>query len=847
MKKRFAYSALVALALLAPAYSQTTAKPVVSGMATAGDFGGYAGAAAPGSYVEIYGSNLAGTSRGWATSDFKGSAAPTSLDGVTVTVNGTPAFISYVSPAQVNIGIPDDVPTDAAVPVFVSYQGQSSTPAKLALFALQPGFLAPSRFKVGGTQYVAAVHADGTFVNSGNIPGTQANPAVAGETLVFYGIGFGPLRQGAVAGQIAGGQSAIANTFTMSIGNVPATVPYAGLAPGLVGVYQFNVVVPQNVPAGDQAIQTTLNGKANTLQTLSISVRGPAAPGPPQNATATAGDGSATISFTTQGGGGGQGNRYTVSCTGGGATVTASGTASPISVTGLTNGIAYSCTVATVGPAGTGNPSPAVTVTPTASAPAGAGFTLTSSVGANGGVLPSDYTCDGTGSTIPLSWSNVPAGTKEFALLMTTLPGDGSTKWNWVLYHIPPIVTSITKDSFLLGTLGTGSDGPGTVYNPPCSQGPGTKVYTYTLYALSDAPTFSVPASQVNGQMVTDAISSLKLGSSVLNLSATRTTNTGSTPACAQIVSSTRASKSGTASVNCDGAYAYVGSIGITTQPMMNGIASTNLQIPVPQNFQGANGWKIPLNPAIAAKPTDVVDGPLGVAINGVPIFNPCTQGGCVTGGDTKALGQLDTCNGHAGRADDYHYHAAPNCMMADQPPTYWDTHPLGWALDGFAIFGYRDADGTTATRDGICGGNTKTAPNAPAGYAYHVTDASPYVTSCLIGTPSPDLPNQGSKYRPLRQPPVMPFNDTNMTLTADPTDGYQVLQFTSGVTFRTNETGSDNYTNPPGTYRIRYKQVLGADLIPLLAQKPGATACWNFQFLNTGGAATQPNVNYCK
>ena len=62
MKKRFAYSALVALALLAPAYSQTTAKPVVSGMATAGDFGGYAGAAAPGSCVEIHGSNLAGTS-----------------------------------------------------------------------------------------------------------------------------------------------------------------------------------------------------------------------------------------------------------------------------------------------------------------------------------------------------------------------------------------------------------------------------------------------------------------------------------------------------------------------------------------------------------------------------------------------------------------------------------------------------------------------------------------------------------------------------------------------------------------------------------------------------------------
>ena len=817
-------------------------------MSTAGGFGGYAGASAPGSYVEIFGTNLAGSSRGWATSDFNGSTAPTTIDGVTVTVNGTAAFINYVSPGQVNIEVPDNIATGSAVPVVVSFQGQSSTPATLTLNPTQPGFLAPPSFKVGATQYIAAIHgATGGVVSSGNIPGTQANPAVGGETLIFYGIGFGPLRQGPVAGQIASGQTAIANTFTVSIGGAAATVAYAGLVPGLVGVYQFNVVVPQNAPAGDQAITTALAGRANTLQTLSLSVRGPALPGPPQNVIATPGDGSASISFTPQGGGSGQGNRYTVSCTGGGSTITATGTASPIVVTGLTNGITYNCMIATVSANGTGNPSPAVAVTPAAGTSDGTGFTLASSAGVNGGTLPVDYTCDGTGSTIPLSWSNVPAGTREFALLMTTLPGDGTTKWNWVLYRIPANIRSLAKDSFLIGTLGVGSDGPGTVYNPPCSQGPGTKIYTYTLYALSDALTLSAPSAQVNGQMVTDAISSLKLGSAVLNLGAARTNNTGSSPECARIISSTRASKLGTASVSCDGTYAYVGSIGITTQPMMNGITSTNLQIPIPQNFQGANGWKIPLNPAIAAKPTDVVDGPLGVAINGVPIFNPCTQGGCVTGGDTKALGQLDTCNGHAGRADDYHYHAAPTCMMADQTANYWDTHPLGWALDGFAIFGYRDADGTTAARDTICGGNTRQVSNAPAGYAYHVTDSSPYVTSCLIGTPSPDLANQASKYHPLRQPPVRPFNNSNMTLTTDAADGYQVLQFTSSNTFQTNETGSDNYTNPPGTYKIRYKQVTGADLIPLLAQKPGATACWNFQFLNSSGATTQPTVSYCK
>ncbi len=350
--------------------------------------------------------------------------------------------------------------------------------------------------------------------------------------------------------------------------------------------------------------------------------------------------------------------------------------------------------------------------------------------------------------------------------------------------------------------------------------------------------------------MLTDAISSLKLGSATLNLSATRSVNPpASSAGCAYLINSTRSSRSGTASVSCDGVYGYVSSIGMTTAQTMNGITSTNLQIPIPQNFQGANGWKIPLNPAIAASPTSVVDGPLGVAINGLTIFNPCTQGGCTTGGDTKVLGQLDSCNGHAGRADDYHYHAAPTCMMADQPANYWDTHPLGWALDGFAIFGYRDADGTTATRDTICGGNTKTVPNAPAGYSYHVTDASPYITSCLAGTPSPDLANQGSKYKPFRQPPVTPFINSAMTLTTDPSDGYQVLQFTSAIPFRTTENGTDSYANTPGTYKIRYKQVIGADLIPLLAmrQNANATACWNFQFLNNSGSTTQPTVAYCK
>jgi hypothetical protein len=282
---------------------------------------------------------------------------------------------------------------------------------------------------------------------------------------------------------------------------------------------------------------------------------------------------------------------------------------------------------------------------------------------------------------------------------------------------------------------------------------------------------------------------------------------------------------------------------------MMNGITATNLQVPTAQNFHGAKGWRIPLAPAIASSVTDVTDGPIGVAVNGVPIFNPCKQGGCQYG-DTKVAGELDDCNGHAGRADDYHYHAAPTCLMATQSDShYWDTHPLGWALDGFAIFGYYNADGSTATRDSICGGNTLTVSNAPAGYSYHVTDASPYILSCLRGTPSPDLSGQASKYSPMRQPPVTPFPVSAMTMTTDSSDGYYVLKFTSGQSFTTTETGSDSYTNAAGTYRIRFAAVTGDALATLLnsSANSGKTACWNFQFLDASGTASQPSTNYCR
>ena len=465
--------------------------------------------------------------------------------------------------------------------------------------------------------------------------------------------------------------------------------------------------------------------------------------------------------------------------------------------------------------------------------------------------MPQAFTCDGAKLSMPLSWKNAPTNTKAFVMLMTTLPGDGTTKWNWIIYNIPAATARLTVNTAGVGVLGAADDGAGNAYAPPCSQGPGAKIYTFTLYAVSDVLAFSQPVNQVTGNVVTDALKSVTLATSVLNMSYTRNTTAPvglAATNCAQIQTST-APWATSVSVDCSATdYAKVGSVGIPSHTMMNGVTATNLQVPLAQAFTGTNAWKIPLAPVIASGSTSVTDGPVGVAVNGVPIFNPCKQGGCQNG-DTKVLGELDICNGHAGRADDYHYHAAPNCLMVEAPASYWDTHPLGWALDGFAIFGYNNADGSVAPRDGFCGGNTAPEPNGPVGYSYHVTDASPYVMSCLRGIPSPDLAGQGAKYKPLRQSPVTPFAVSNMTLTTDGTDGYEVLQFTSNNPFTTNETGTDSYANAAGTYRIRYKAVTGTSLTDLLAQNAnaGKSSCWNFQFLNAAGATSQPSINYCR
>jgi len=251
------------------------------GVVSASAFGEFP-SMAPGSWIEIYGSNLAADTRPWATSDFSNNdtTAPTSLDRTSVTINGQSAFIDYISPGQVNAQVPANTGT-GPLPLTVSTAAGTSAAITVTVNTVQPGLWAPAQFKVGGNQYVGAIHATGsaagTFVGpAGAFSGFTSSPAQPGETITFYGTGFGTVSSGTLPGQVTQTLNSLTTPIQFTFGGVPAAVPqYYGLTPTYVGSYQFNVVVP-NVPNSDLVPLTfTLGSGANAVtstQTLYTAV-----------------------------------------------------------------------------------------------------------------------------------------------------------------------------------------------------------------------------------------------------------------------------------------------------------------------------------------------------------------------------------------------------------------------------------------------------------------------------------------------------------------------------------------------------------------------------------------------
>jgi phosphatidylethanolamine-binding protein (PEBP) family uncharacterized protein len=143
----------------------------------------------------------------------------------------------------------------------------------------------------------------------------------------------------------------------------------------------------------------------------------------------------------------------------------------------------------------------------------------------NNGNFPKLFTCDSSGFSPGLQWSNAPTETNSYAITMHHFPPTYPTEDKHVyvvLYNIPSSVTSLTNNSKTIGSFGINTVDKKNTYTPPCSQGPGAKVYILTLYALSTAPTISVSSSQVTMDVLLAGIRNKILDSTVMTVTYTR-------------------------------------------------------------------------------------------------------------------------------------------------------------------------------------------------------------------------------------------------------------------------------------------------------------------------------------
>jgi len=219
---------------------------------------------ASGAWISILGSGLSATTRSWSLSDFDGDNLPTVLDGVSVKVNGTPAYIYYISPTQLNVLAPDGLPTGNVLVQVTTAAGKSAG-FRVAVTPVSPAFF------LFTAKYPAAVHPSGVPVGKvGLIAGANFTPAKPGETILLFGTGFGATNPPLPAGKLVKTAAPLANTVQVTIGGQTAHVDFAGVSGS--GLVQLNVQIPPGLPDGDAAVLATIAG-STTQESLFITVQ----------------------------------------------------------------------------------------------------------------------------------------------------------------------------------------------------------------------------------------------------------------------------------------------------------------------------------------------------------------------------------------------------------------------------------------------------------------------------------------------------------------------------------------------------------------------------------------------
>jgi uncharacterized protein (TIGR03437 family) len=190
----------------------------------------------PGSFATIYGTNLAG---GYTV--VPPLPWPVEMQGVRVAIAGRLAQLHYLSDGQINCLIPSGIPEGTAELSVTTPRGTSQA-VQVSVRAVSPGIFA--------------------VVRSGSTRSTLESPARRGDYLEIYSTGLGPLSTAALP----------ETTYRpeVSLGGVSAPVVYSGLTPGIPGLYQVNVQVPQQAPSGRSPLSITVNSQPSNAVEVGI-------------------------------------------------------------------------------------------------------------------------------------------------------------------------------------------------------------------------------------------------------------------------------------------------------------------------------------------------------------------------------------------------------------------------------------------------------------------------------------------------------------------------------------------------------------------------------------------------
>jgi uncharacterized protein (TIGR03437 family) len=179
---------------------------------------------------------------------------PISLYGLTMLVNAQPAAILAVTPWQVNAQMPPGLADGPATFEIQFADGATSNSVQQEVRAISPNVLiVPSPHSTDCQD--AVLHA------GSSIPADAQHPASVGETVEIYATGLGPTRPQVPLGMPAPAAplATLRYPVTVLLGGAPATVTFAGLTPGLIGIYQINATIPPQL-FGRQQVTLGVNG-----------------------------------------------------------------------------------------------------------------------------------------------------------------------------------------------------------------------------------------------------------------------------------------------------------------------------------------------------------------------------------------------------------------------------------------------------------------------------------------------------------------------------------------------------------------------------------------------------------